>query len=409
MMTSRWEKSAFQHANGVVLCALAGVAAAVALVMSVAVSQPVAAYAQEPASGLQAVAQKPATGSEGLATQVTKYNIWVGNKRVTSANKNNVLGNGTVKYNPKTNTLTLNKAKIKKVHVEKTASGSTYNYGIYSKQKNRGLTIELKGKSTISVPGKGTVSSYAIGLNNGSGGAMNLTIKGSGSLKAKAGKAGLFSYGVICQNLNILGSANVTLSGGTKVATSNKPAAGLASYVGSCGATVFGILSLHDSAKLTATGKTRALSRAVSYSQNYTPLVKAGSSASSLKVNQLSPAASVYTSYKYVSISKAKASKPAKMKITKVTPLGSGFSVEYKTVKKNCTGYEIQLTSLSSGKSWTYKTSNTSMNKATFSNLTGGAKYSVRIRAVNTVGSKTSYGAWSAKKTVTTYQGQPAG
>ena len=389
---------------------IVGLVAACLLAIGLMAIGPAASEAQAAETGLAA------DSGAALQTQaVKKYPIWVGGKRVTSKNAKNVLGTKkkTVTYNAKTNTLTLNGAKIAKAHVTKSQSSSaTFRYGIYALQA-KGLTIVLKGASKINVPGVGSAASYAISTADDAGNPTNLTIKGKGSLKAKAGKAGLFGFGIICKNLNIRGSAKVTAIGGTKVATSVEAASSVSSMVGSYGACAIGFLSLGGSAKLVASGKTKALNTSATYAQGYTPLVKAGASSKKISVSKKNPAASVYTKYKYVSISKAAKStaskKPAKMKITGITPMASGLSVTFAKLAKNCTGYQLELTHAGSGKSWTFTSANTATDKAALSDLVGGATYTVRIRGVNKVGSKTYYGAWSAAKSTTTYAGQPAG
>ena len=52
------------------------------------------------------------TSDPGYFTGVETYQIWIADKQVTSANMNDVLGDGTVSYDLSTNTLTLNNANI---------------------------------------------------------------------------------------------------------------------------------------------------------------------------------------------------------------------------------------------------------------------------------------------------------
>ena len=342
----------------------------------------------------------------GLQTQaVTRYPIWIGNKQVTSKNAKNVLGNGTVSYNAGTNTLTLKNAKLKGAYTVKSSSG-TYLMGIRVWQ-SKGLHIVLKGKNTISIPKKAGIGSYGIYASTMEGSAGNVLISGSGSLKVKAGKAGLFTYGIMCQNLNIEGNAKVTACGGTTVKTKLKAAD--KSQAGSFGIWNTGVLGLFGSAKLTAIGKKHALYKAPTFASNYTPQVKAGASAKSIKVSKKKPASSVYTKYKYVSISNAKKSstgnKPATIKITKAGASGNSIVVEWDALTKNCTGYKLQLSknsSFSGDNTWTYSTSNPDMDSATLSSLSSNTLYYVHLRGVNKVGSKTYYGAWSATKSVRT-------
>ena len=387
---------------------LIGVFAACLLVACVLTAGPFAGRAHAAGGPLTASAQ---AAGELQAQAVKKYPIWIGHRQITSANRNDVQGDGGhVRYNPKTNTLTLSNARINGANITEYVNGSTYYEGILVKQ-DKGLKVVLKGKNTITVTGQATARSAGIAVQGKSSGFSKLSIRGSGCLKVQAGAAGVFSVGVACRDLSISGSVKATLCGGTMVSTSKEANASDSGYVGSRGVIAMGSFTLGGSAKLTATGKTRALFSAPSFGKGYTPQVRAGDSSKSIKVSKLKPAKGTYTKYKYVSISKAKATskKPAKVRITKVTPMASGFSVYYKALSKNCTGYQIQLVLVRSGQKWTYNTASAKMNTARLTGLVGGEKYSVRIRAINKVGSKTHYGAWSATKSVTTYYGEPAG
>lgn len=70
------------------------------------------------------------------------YSLWVGNTPVDGNNKDNILGNGTAKYDPETNTLTLNEPEITTLNTE---SAAIYYSG------DDPLTIE--GKATLDVEG----------------------------------------------------------------------------------------------------------------------------------------------------------------------------------------------------------------------------------------------------------------
>ena len=347
-----------------------------------------------------------ATADASLQTQaVTKYAIWIGGKQVTSANLNDVIGNGSVKYDPSKATITLNNAKIKGAYREFSSNGAEYRSAIRVKTMTN-ITIVLKGKNTVVATGRASAGSYGICAPD-----TNVLIKGSGSLDARAGKAGLYSNGILCNNLNLLGSGKVTLRGGTMIKTSFKAG----SAAGSIGIYSNGFLALGGSAKLVAIGKTRAFYKTPTFGQGYTPQVKAGNSSKSIKVNKKNPASSVYKKYKYVSITKAKATskKPAKMTITKIAAFGGGFNVKWKTLSKNCTGYQFQFWKSGSSNKYTYLAPYTNngdkVDGGSISDLAGGATYYMRVRGVNQVGSKTYYGAWSDTKSVTTLSGTPVG
>ena len=119
------------------------------------------------------------------------YNISVQGTPVTGANKDNVLGDGTVTYTPATTTeaqkLTLNGMSIT----------NTSQIGI---KASNDLTIALSGENNISS------SAHAIEMTNGT-----LTITGPGSLKASSdsGQTTVYTKG------------NVTINGGAKIIATN--------------------------------------------------------------------------------------------------------------------------------------------------------------------------------------------
>ena len=120
------------------------------------------------------------------------YNISVQGTPVTGANKDNVLGDGTVTYTPATTTeaqkLTLNGMSIT----------NTSQIGITA---SNDLTIALSGENEISS------SAHAIEMTSGT-----LTITGPGSLKASSdsGQTTVYTKG------------NVTINGGAKITATNK-------------------------------------------------------------------------------------------------------------------------------------------------------------------------------------------
>ncbi len=96
-----------------------------------------------------------------------------------------------------------------------------------------------------------------------------------------------------------------------------------------------------------------------------------------------------------------KAKKPGKVTISRITGETEKIRVFWKSLKKNCKGYQIQA---SLKKSFSGKITQIAEGKAStgieFSGLTPLKKYYVRIRAynVNSIGKKT-YGKWSKVKT----------
>ncbi|MBO7609035.1 MAG: BspA family leucine-rich repeat surface protein [Muribaculaceae bacterium] len=73
------------------------------------------------------------------ATTVEKYPLWIKGFQVTSNNQNNVLGDGKVNYNPSSNTLTLNEAKLQLTTNEKSLDSEI-----------PGLIVNVKGVNTMS-------------------------------------------------------------------------------------------------------------------------------------------------------------------------------------------------------------------------------------------------------------------
>ena len=250
------------------------------------------AHAGELVAGSQVKAHAPKT----------EYNVWVGGVRVTSANKGNVLGGKkkSVVYNPKTNTLTLRNAKI--------TGGLSWDsgYGNDGILSTTGTTLNIKlvGANTITVPAKSASISNGIAAFNESTSAFaDIMVYGSGSLTAKAASATYYSNGISVANLTVKGSAKLVLEG---KGVSNKDY----DQYGGYGVNATSAIIITGNARVAASGTKAAFytyeGRVTPTYKKYTPRVKAGSSAKSIKVNRKKPAKSVYSKYKYVSIVKAK-------------------------------------------------------------------------------------------------------
>lgn len=105
----------------------------------------------------------------------TKYDLWVGGVQVTESNQNDVLGDGTVSYDPTTKTLTLNGANITG------ARSAGDSCAIYSDSSLGDLTIDLKNQNSIICPDLTTeTSSYGIFIRG------TLTFTGDGSLSVES-------------------------------------------------------------------------------------------------------------------------------------------------------------------------------------------------------------------------------
>ena len=114
------------------------------------------------------------------AEETTAYDLYVGGVQVTSDNLNDVLGDGTVSFDPTTNTLTLNGANI-----------STDENGI---EADIDLTIVLNGTNTIKSDCQPIF------------GKKNVTVNGSGSLDAETAGYGPWDC--------IYSKGNLTVNGG---------------------------------------------------------------------------------------------------------------------------------------------------------------------------------------------------
>ena len=160
----------------------------------------------------EAGAKYPATANFVLkilwkdASAVTKYPVWVGDTQVTSANKDDILGDGKASFDPSTNTLTLNDPSI---------SGFTNGAKIYADS----LDLIISGSSTLEGDDTG------IEVYNGS-----LTVNGNYTVK------GTFDA-IIAVNVSITGGTisldadvgvnadgNLTITGGTVTADCNDTA-----------------------------------------------------------------------------------------------------------------------------------------------------------------------------------------
>ena len=128
--------------------------------------------------------------------QIEKYNLWVGSTQITSANAADVFGDGKVKYNDETKTLTLNNFNFE---------GAGYNYSdsdyygavIYYYNEKNEITLELIGTNTIKET-YGSISSNALRFTG------SLKITGSGTLNAISCDASGNTSGIVVKgNLTI--------------------------------------------------------------------------------------------------------------------------------------------------------------------------------------------------------------
>ena len=145
--------------------------------------------------------------SDAWQTPVVEYGLFVGGVEVTSENAANVLGNGTVSYDPNTQTLKLNGANI--------TQGEHEDAAIYFETGN--LSIELVGDNVVVGPDLDSgnpVYSRGIYVYDGS-----LNISGGGSLTVAGGAVSVpygmaYSYGIWAAGDVGISSGTVTATGG---------------------------------------------------------------------------------------------------------------------------------------------------------------------------------------------------
>lgn len=140
-----------------------------------------------------------------------QYDVIVGETTVNYYNKGDVLGDGTVSYEPSTNTLTLNGANITTHNV----NGSLC--GIYTGGDNA-ATIKLIGENTINGSGDSHPSIFGIRSSE------NLTITGTGSLEinvenTESGEVqnNPMAYGISCYNSILTVESGTITSNATSI------------------------------------------------------------------------------------------------------------------------------------------------------------------------------------------------
>lgn len=159
------------------------------------------------------------------------YDLWVAGKQVTKTNQNDVLGNGTVAYDPNTHTLTLKQADL-------TLSGDAEE-GIYCCiQSELADMLTITGTATLSdvdgimTAGPLTLDNATLTLTGESGDGVedairagsqcdkDITIRNSTVTIADSNAEGdFFHYGIRCGNLTVANSTlNVKVGGSAIVA-----------------------------------------------------------------------------------------------------------------------------------------------------------------------------------------------
>ena len=144
-----------------------------------------------------------------LPAPIVSYGFWVGGVLVTSANANNITGDGIegkVTYDAGTSTLTLDNATIEGYH-----TGENYSAGIYG---NSALKIALEGENKIDFSGASvSYGSYGIFIKLGEL-ELSGTVGGSDSLTVTSGKASWESSAICAYDITTITDCTVEAIGG---------------------------------------------------------------------------------------------------------------------------------------------------------------------------------------------------
>lgn len=172
------------------------------------------------------------------------YDLWVAGKQVTKTNQNDVLGNGTVAYDPNTHTLTLKQADL-------TLSGDAEE-GIYccidSDLTDDMLTItgtaSLSDADGIMTVGPLTLDNATLTLTGESGDGVedairagsqcdkDITIRNSTVTIADSNAEGdFFHYGIRCGNLTVANSTLNVKVGGSAIVADELKASGAGTVI----------------------------------------------------------------------------------------------------------------------------------------------------------------------------------
>ena len=171
------------------------------------------------------------------------YDLWVAGKQVTKTNQNDVLGNGTVAYDPNTHTLTLKQADL-------TLSGDAEE-GIYCCiQSELADMLTITGTATLSdvdgimTAGPLTLDNATLTLTGESGDGVedairagsqcdkDITIRNSAVTIADSNAEGdFFHYGIRCGNLTVANSTLNVKVGGSAIVADELKASGAGTVI----------------------------------------------------------------------------------------------------------------------------------------------------------------------------------
>ena len=159
------------------------------------------------------------------------YDLWVAGKQVTKTNQNDVLGNGTVAYDPDTHTLTLNNAHLTLGEDAEEGISSCIDSDLTDDMLTITGTASLSDADGIMTVGPLTLDNATLTLTGESGDGVedairagrsdeNITIQNSKVTIAGTNAEGnFFQYGIRCGNLIVANSTlNVKVGGSAIVA-----------------------------------------------------------------------------------------------------------------------------------------------------------------------------------------------
>ena len=141
-------------------------------------------------------------GQPGYFTAIPAYDIWITGKQITGKNEGDVLGDGTVRYDPDTKTLTLSNATIQG---SGTVTGLPEERGTGLYIGEPGVTVDVEGLNTIT----GAADCEALWFPSS---AKNSAITGNGVLTLNSDYTSLYLAGdtlTICDNVTIEANCGV--------------------------------------------------------------------------------------------------------------------------------------------------------------------------------------------------------
>ena len=159
----------------------------------------------------------------------TQYNLYIGGVRVTDVNKDDILEDGTVSYNPEDKVLTLENADITQ-GASTSASSNVYRKGIYTTIDD--VTINLVGENKVSAS---ALEYYSSRNARGISSEGKLTITGEGTLDVEilnndpsSGVRDRNAGGIYAGSLDIDNTKiSITNIGGTEYDDGDDSAAGI--------------------------------------------------------------------------------------------------------------------------------------------------------------------------------------